>query len=72
MFSAQSFSLSVGASGIHVVDLFIENTGRINFGSDHDFLQHKGLVDGEYKLNGEDITDIEIIALEFKSKWVQK
>ncbi|ODM87048.1 hypothetical protein Ocin01_19634, partial [Orchesella cincta] len=50
----------------------IENHGRVNFGNDWDFLQQKGLwVDGVYKLNGNDITDIEIIALEFKSAWVK-
>ncbi|CAL8070939.1 unnamed protein product [Orchesella dallaii] len=68
--SEETFSLSVGASGNHTVDLLIENHGRVNFGNDNDFLQQKGLVDGVYKLNGNDITDIEIIALEFKSAWV--
>lgn len=55
-----------------MIDLFIENTARVNFGNDYHFLQQKGLDNGTYKLNGEDITDIEIISLEFKSKWVQR
>ncbi|CAL8109678.1 unnamed protein product [Orchesella dallaii] len=69
--TVQNFSLSVGGSGNHVLDLMIENTARINFGNDNHFLQEKGLVNGTYKLNGNDITDIEIIALEFKSAWVK-
>ncbi|ODN01563.1 Beta-galactosidase-1-like protein 2 [Orchesella cincta] len=67
----QNFSLSVGSAGNHVLDLLIENTARVNFGNDNHFLQEKGLVNGTYKLNGNDISDIEIIALEFKSAWVK-
>lgn len=70
--SVQNFSLRAEAPGTHTVDLFIENTARINFGNDYHFLQEKGLVNATYKLNGENITDIEIFALEFKSAWVQR
>lgn len=69
-FRVQDFSLSVSGSGNHTLDLFIENMARINFGDDVHFLQQKGLVDGAFKLNGVDITNIEIISLEFKSAWV--
>lgn len=62
----------MGRSGEHVLDLFIENTGRVNFGNDVDFLQEKGLHNGTFKMDGKDITDVEIIALEFKSAWVAK
>lgn len=69
---AKNYSLSVGVSGQHNLDLFIENTARVNFGNDYHFLQQKGLVGGAYKLNGQNITEIEIIPLEFKSAWVKR
>ncbi len=69
-------NFTINGEGKVVLDLFIENTGRINYGTDNEFKgQKKGLHDDNttvYKLDGEDISSIEIISLEFKSKWVKR
>jgi len=49
--------------------------GRVNFGAQKDFEQHKGLLHTQndtYSLNGQEIAEIEIISLEFKSQWVKR
>lgn len=75
--SVQEYVLN-GHEGQTTIDLLIENMGRINFGKAKNFLQRKGLVgplfdpQESYHLNGVPITDIEVIALEFKSSWVKK
>lgn len=81
--SVQEYNLSLSSDPDveHTFDLLIENLGRVNFGYQWSFLeQHKGLLGNlsvgvgpeYYHLNGEEIKDIEIFALEFKSAWVQK
>lgn len=69
-------NFTINSDGKAVLDLFIENTGRINYGNDYEFKgQKKGLHDDNstvYKINGDDISNIEIISLEFKSKWVKR
>jgi beta-galactosidase-like protein len=70
--TAQEYTLP---AGVNTLDLMIENMGRVNFGNSWHFIQHKGLLGKEgdsYHLNDMEITDIEIIALEFKSNWVKK
>ncbi|CAH1164830.1 unnamed protein product [Phyllotreta striolata] len=52
-----------------VLDLLVENWGRVNFGNVKQFAQFKGLwQDGVY-LNNELIRDWEIYPLEFKRSW---
>ncbi|OXA43814.1 beta-galactosidase-1-like protein 2 isoform X2 [Folsomia candida] len=71
--SVQEYSLPMNGKE-QTIDLLIENMGRINFGGAKDFLQRKGLVNSPnesyYHLDGQEIKDVEIIALEFKSNWV--
>ena len=55
-----------------VVDFMVENLGRANFGQPHQFDQKKGLWEGPVIIDGEELTDWEIIPMEFKNKWVQE
>ena len=55
-----------------VLDLFVENLGRTNFGKPHQFNQKKGLWEGPVSLDGQVIQDWEIIPLEFKGDWVKR
>jgi len=54
-----------------VLDLFVENIGRTNYGKPHQFDQKKGLWEGPFSLDGDVIKDWEIIPLEFKGDWVR-
>lgn len=77
MNSIQAYNLTVASAGEHTLDLLVENMGRVNVGSNSEFRQHKGLLGswttGEvYHLDGAEIQNIEIYALEFKSNWVKK
>lgn len=74
--SVQEYDLTL-AEGEHTLDLLIENMGRVNFGALWSFDQHKGLAGNRteveyYHLNGEEIRDIDVVSLEFKSSWVKK
>lgn len=51
-----------------VLDLVVENMGRVNYGHIPDFVQFKGLTEDVY-LNDEKITGWEIIPFEFKKSW---
>nr|CAD7392462.1 unnamed protein product [Timema cristinae] len=55
------------------LDIFVENWGRVNYGSYIDLFtqQKKGLWEGSVLLNGNTITGWEIIALQFNSTWVK-
>lgn len=55
-----------------ILELFVENLGRTNFGKPHQFNQKKGLWEGPVSLDGEVIKDWEIIPLEFKGDWVRR
>ena len=55
-----------------VLDLFVENIGRTNYGKPHQFDQKKGLWEGPFSLDGDVIKDWEIIPLEFKGDWVRR
>ncbi|OXA63022.1 Beta-galactosidase-1-like protein 2 [Folsomia candida] len=73
--SVQEYDLTL-AEGEHTLDLLIENMGRVNFGALWSFDQHKGLAGNRteveyYHLNGEEIRDIDVVSLEFKSSWVK-
>ncbi len=54
------------------VDFLVENTGRMNFGTLHQFDQKKGLWEGDVLIDGVKIQggDWEIISLEFHGSWV--
>lgn len=54
-----------------MLDIVVENLGRVNYGKPHDFKQKKGLWEGPVLLDGEPLYDWKIIPLEFKSKWVR-
>jgi hypothetical protein len=58
-------------SGNLTLDLFVENTARINFGHAHHFLQQKGLPAARVTLSGEPVNQFEIIAAEFKGNWIK-
>ncbi|CAG2059296.1 unnamed protein product, partial [Timema podura] len=53
------------------LDIMVENWGRVNFDNSLDaFDQKKGLWEGSVLLDGNKLEDWEIIALQFKRKWV--
>ena len=64
-------TLNVVQDGPVDVDLFVENLGRVNFGVEEDLRQKKGMPDGHIAIDGKELTDFEIFALEFKSEWVK-
>lgn len=55
---------------IVVMDIVVENLGRVNFGVPHDFKQKKGLWEGPVYLDNVMLKDWTIIPLEFKKPWV--
>ncbi|KAK4882084.1 hypothetical protein RN001_005403 [Aquatica leii] len=60
--------------GVHArknvtLELITENWGRNNFGLISQFLQFKGLWEGNIKLNTQVLVDWEILPMEFKKKW---
>ncbi|XP_037045016.1 beta-galactosidase-1-like protein 2 isoform X2 [Bradysia coprophila] len=70
----REISLDVGANGEHTLDLMIEIIARSNWFREDDIHHQKGLsaVKGsKIELNGEEVTDIEHIALEFTGDWVR-
>ncbi len=54
-----------------VLDIVVENMGRVNYGKPHDFVQKKGLWEGPVFLDGDRLSNWQIIPLEFKSDWVK-
>ena len=62
---------SVPTSSSAVLDIVVENLGRVNYGKPHDFRQKKGLWEGPVLLDGSQIYDWQIIALQFKPDWVR-
>ena len=44
---------------------------RVNFGHAADFSQQKGIPNGNISINGVPATGFQVLALEFKSEWVQ-
>jgi hypothetical protein len=72
--SIREFPFEVPESGEHTVDLIVESVSRVNFGGAGDFVQQKGIApvhQSAIELNNEEIQDLEIIAVEFKSDWVK-
>ncbi|XP_012265320.2 beta-galactosidase-1-like protein 2 [Athalia rosae] len=57
--------------GSQTLDIIVENWGRVNFGVLSNFDQRKGLWQGPVYLDGNELKDWEIYALEFTSKWVK-
>ena len=52
------------------LDLMVENLGRANFGSPHNYEQKKGLWEGDVLLDDQPLDDWEHIALEMKPDWI--
>ncbi|CAL4143066.1 unnamed protein product, partial [Meganyctiphanes norvegica] len=67
-----SLPLSVPKIGPQVLDILVENLGRVNYGKPHSFSMKKGLCEGPVLLNREKICNWTIYPLEFKSSWLQK
>lgn len=68
------FSLNVNPSGQHTVDFMVEIIARSNWFREEDIHHQKGLSaakGSKIELNGEEITNIEAIALEFNGDWVR-
>jgi hypothetical protein len=63
-----------GSGETAVLDILVENLGRLNYGSDTVLnSQRKGFIDGgEILLNGEAINRWELRPLPFKSKWIKE
>jgi methenyltetrahydromethanopterin cyclohydrolase len=74
-YSIKEFTLDVTNNGEHVVDLLVENLGRINVGSHPSFVQQKGIAEvhqSKIELNDQEIQNVTIIAAEFKGAWVKR
>lgn len=70
----REIALNVGASGEHTLDLMVEIIARSNWFREDDIYHQKGLSaakGSKIELNGEEITNIEAIALEFTGSWVR-
>lgn len=68
------FALNVSTNGQHTVDLMIEIIARSNWFREEDIHHQKGLSaakGSKIELNGQEILDIEAIALEFNGDWVR-
>ena len=68
------FALNVSTNGVHTVDLMVEIIARSNWFREEDIHHQKGLSaakGSKIELNGQEITDIEEIALEFDGNWVR-
>ena len=65
------FTTNIGAEDT-VLDFFVENMGRVNFGSQASFKQRKGLHEGQIQLDGLDLTGWTIYPLEFTKAWVNR
>ncbi|KAJ8985597.1 hypothetical protein NQ317_015088 [Molorchus minor] len=52
-----------------VLELVVENWGRVNYGKLNQFKQHKGLWQGDVLLNETVLSNWEIVPLEFKKSW---
>ncbi|XP_037082714.1 LOW QUALITY PROTEIN: beta-galactosidase-1-like protein 2 [Pollicipes pollicipes] len=61
------------AAGDHVLDILVENMGRVNYGEPHvlDF-QRKGLYEGPVEIDGAAVTGWEIYPMEMKKDWINK
>ncbi len=55
-----------------MLELFVENLGRTNYGKPFQFEQKKGLWEGPVSIDGTEITNWEIVPLEFTGKWVER
>ena len=55
-----------------ILDLFVQNLGRTNYGKPHQYDQKKGLWEGPISVDGQIITGWEIIPLEFKGDWIRR
>jgi len=59
-----------GCEELCTLDLMVENLGRANFGSPHNFEQKKGLWEGDVLLDGQVMEDWEHVSLELQPEWV--
>jgi len=59
-----------GCETLCTLDLMVENLGRANFGSPHNYQQFKGLWEGDVLLDGQVLDNWEHIALEMKPEWL--
>lgn len=66
-------NLTLGSASLTgaTLDLLVENWGRNNFGYLEQFNQFKGLWQGAVYLNNEEISNWEIVPLEFKRSWTK-
>lgn len=54
------------------LELVVENFGRVNYGKLYQFIQKKGLWQGNVLLNSDVLHNWEIFPMEFKKSWTQK
>lgn len=58
------------ARAVARLDIIVENTGRVNYGQPHDFMQKKGMWEGPVYIDDILQTNWTHIPLEFKTPWV--
>ncbi|CAB3370135.1 Hypothetical predicted protein [Cloeon dipterum] len=66
-----NFTIIDPPAGTNTLDIVVENWARVNFGSPSDFEQKKGLFEGPVSVDGQVLSNLTAIPLEFKSKWVK-
>lgn len=59
-----------GCETVCTLDIMVENLGRVNFGSPHNYQQLKGLWEGDVLLNGQVLDDWEHVAVEMNYNWL--
>jgi len=69
--SWRPLSSDFGVGQSTTMDIVVENLGRANFGEPHNFEQKKGLWEGPLILDGQQLSDFQIIPLEFNAAWVR-
>jgi len=60
-----------GCETLCTLDIMVENLGRVNFGSPHNYQALKGLWEGDVLLDNVILEDWEHIAVEMKPQWLE-
>jgi hypothetical protein len=73
--SVKNFNFNVTTEPAeNVLDILVENMGRVNFGNANELVCHKGIAPiygGKLELNSEEVQGMEIISMEFNNAWVK-
>ena len=68
--ASKKYRMLQGCEEFCTLELMVENLGRANFGSPHNFEQKKGLWEGDVLLDGRVLDDWEHISIEPTGPWM--